>query len=1114
MPDLNIWLDHEGFIRRTAPAPATLAGKTLEPGHRLRDLVPDLPPWETLSQPAAPVQVTLGTVQTALHLQPDGDDWQLSLWARHGGLPDLLDHLAVVQRTLLEARSVDEATDALLTFLHSEVYGAALCLHDPAENVLITRARVHFDEARLRPYHRIPLDAALPPAEAFRLGTELWLDRGECQRRYPELSLSPDTRQLVAFPLRTAERTLGVLVLSLDRTLPRDPNLAARLRVLTSFCAAALDRAQLFDTLRLTEARHRTLLETTHAFVWEVDADFRVQRPLPQWEAFSGQPFGAYRDYGYLASLPPDTRRRYLNVIRDATRRPRHLTFDLQVIGAGGSLMHGQVQAVPIHAPDGRLQAWMGTMVDVTERRQMERRQAIIQQVLQQLGAAVQPLDVLQAVMHVALAATRGQAARLVRLGLPGGTVQTLAQHPPDRPSPSRPAAFPTDPTLLRAALAAGLPSRIAVDGTLHPDQGTRDSVTATGGPRSVLAVPMQSDAGFEVLLLIAGAPDPLSPDARDHLHWVQPYLGRAAQRALLSWTLERREEQGRRILDALEEALVLCDEDGTVQQANGTALRLAGLDRVEDLPSIFDPLWELREPDGRLLGPSEYPASRALATGQAVRDVLIRRETPGGVQWMSMNAVPWQQDDGRRGVIVSVQDVTEPHRLRRQLEEQAQQDELTRLPNRRGFNRAVQALTAHPAGGAVLLLDLDRFKLINDTYGHHIGDALLQVIARRLRAQVSGGVCSRLAGDEFGVVLPGMSAQGARALVSHLLFLLEQPVSVHGVTLYPQVSIGLCVNAAAGWDAAAWFKGADLALHDAKEQGRSRWSEYSDTLAQRHARRVAIEDRLRLALQTRGLSVHYQPIEQCGQPGWLRTEALARWNDTQLGPVAPDEFIPVAEDSGLITSLGEHILRTALQQVHRWSRATREQVQVHVNVSAAQLKTLDFADRVAQILSETGCHPSQLVVELTESEAIGNVQAVIRQLLALQDLGVGIALDDFGTGNSSLSMLEQLPVQSVKIDRSFVRQIDATPRRQSLLSAMLLMGRELGVEVIVEGVETGVERRVLDRLGAQFVQGYHVSRPLSARQLRPGPDGLEARVQIRKHTRKLRAGAAETDPG
>lgn len=1095
-PDLTLRLDPGGVILSTEPAAAQLAGQSLVTGQSFTELFPAARHWIPVDCAAGrlpdrpPRPVTLAETQFIGHLEAQGETLHLRLWEIGPEPVNLPAQLLAAQHALAAATTVDEVSSALLTGLSAAgVARTRLFLPHPLGGAL----NMDVDTAALQnPAPSVAVNADHPVAGAFRTGDAVRLSRPSTLEFPPFLEALPATRELLALPIWDGKQALGVLLLDLTSSaLITDLTCWAGLHLLASSGAVALTRARLFERLRAAGERAHLLLNTTHELVWEADADFQSCGPLAQRQT----PMETFPDDrnapGLLRHLASEMRSRHLKLKGTEQQQACPFSFDLPVTSEDGERVYRQVQAVPVYGPRGNLLSWVGTLADVTARRQMERRQSIIQQVLQQLGSAAEPQELLHAVLHAARAACQGRAAQVVRLAGHDHTVHVLAHQTQDRPGELRDTSFPGDAATLWNALEAGVPTWIAADGTLCPDHFAQRDGAALPAPGSILALPLRTDAGFHVLLLIAGAAAPLCPEVRDHLRWIQPSLGQGAQRALLAWTLQRREEQGRHIINALDEALVLCTEDGTIRQANGPALQLAGLEQVEDLPNIFDPGWHLHDPDGRRLEPSQYPAFTALQTGQAVRDVLVRRHLPGSVQWMSMNAVPWQHDDGRRGVIVSVKDVTEPHLLRQQLELQAQQDELTGLPNRRMFNQAVQALNTRREGGAVLLLDLDRFKLVNDTYGHHIGDALLQVIARRLQHQVQDGLCSRLAGDEFGVVLPGVTAQAARELVSHLLPLLEQPVSLRGVTLHPQVSIGLCATTDPDWEADAWFKGADLALHDAKQQGRSRWSEYTDVLERQHARRVAIEERLRLTLQSGGLTVEYQPIERQGQPGWLDVEALARWEDAELGCVSPTEFIPVAEEAGLMTLLGEQVLRAALTQVHDWSQVTGHPVRVHVNVSGGEMKNPDFARRVSRILRETGCEPAQLITELTESEAVGDVQPVLRQLNALQALGVRIALDDFGTGHSSLSMLEQLPVDSVKIDRSFVQNVDATPRRRSLLSAMLRMGEELGVQVIVEGVETAVERQVLDTLGVQFVQGYQVSRPVPATGLSAGPHGL-----------------------
>ncbi|MFT2720967.1 EAL domain-containing protein [Deinococcus sp. A31D244] len=1003
---------------------------------------------------------------------------------RHAGLSRLPGRLPDLLLRMYAAPDMDSALETVLSTLQEDVYGILMSLHDPQDDTLVLRYRVNFDPATLTPYARVPVTSDLPAAEVFRSGQVMTLTREEC-RRYPGLQLAPLTQRIVMLPLHTATRRVGVMMLSLRHARVLEPGVITYLHLLAQHCAAAAERAQLFSEVRRAEQQYRTLVEASHSLVWETDADFRVHTRLPDWEAFSGQTFAEYRGMGYLQALPPDSRERYLRVCEQARHDRQPLRFELAARTAAGEVVQCLVQAAPILDDDGNVLSWVGTMNDVTAERLLLRRQSITQQVLQQLGSASQPAQTYDVVLRAAMAATDGRSGVLVaRYDNEAAAVVSSAQWP-----------FPElNPQLLTHLNDSEWEWTLQQTGPVW----LREPAPTPPGPHgpqgdqpAVLLIPLRADGSFRAVLALDQRDRDLTPDQLDHLRWIQPHLGQAAQRALLLQTLQRREEQSRAILEAVEEALVLCLPDGTPLQANRTTLESVGLTDLTGLPSLTDPIWALRSMSGELLDVREYPISQAAQTGQTIRNAQATyRLTNGEQRVVIMNAVPWSENGDLRGVIVTTRDITEAHRLRLALEQQAQQDELTGLGNRRAFNQALQQLTQAGQGGGIMLLDIDRFKHVNDTHGHHTGDALLNVTAGRLRTLIPPPqVVTRLAGDEFGVVLTGHTGTQAAALAGALLNALQQPVILNGVHLYPRISLGLSVHEDAGGSVSEWFKEVDLALHEAKRQGRARWCPYTPDLAQRHARLAAIEERLRTALDTRSLQVHYQPVARAGQTCWQRFEALARWHDPQLGSVSPAEFIPVAETSGLISELGRQIMKRALRQAAVWSQQTRQRVTMHVNVSAGQLQAGDLPAQVRAALQETGCVPSQLVVELTESEAVVATPPVIRQLNALRTMGVRIALDDFGTGHSSLSVLEQLPVDSIKIDRSFVRNIDVTQRRQALLGAILKMTAELETELVVEGVETQNEHSVLDRLGVEFMQGYLLCRPHEAARFQVAAD-------------------------
>ncbi|GGS22101.1 bifunctional diguanylate cyclase/phosphodiesterase [Deinococcus knuensis] len=1086
-------VDRDGIIRYAEPDAQQILAVTVSAGGDLRTLMPGWQPWLDAADALLSAQVTdipelllpgQGSVRIE-RLPPPvpssltgtaPDDGESLLWftVGHAGLSRLPARLPDLLLRMYAAPDLDSVLETVFSTLHEDVYGILVSLHDPQDDTLVLRYRVHFDPVTLIPYARVPVTADLPAAEVFRTGQVMTLTREE-SRRYPALQLAPLTQRIVMLPLHTATRRIGVMMLSLLHARVLDPAVITHLQLLAQHCAAAAERAQLFSDVQRAEQRYRTLIESSHSLVWETDADFQVNTRLPNWEAFSGQTFEQYRGMGYLQALPPVSREHYLRMCEQANRDRTPLKFELMARNAAGETVQCLVQTAPILNSDGSVQSWVGTMNDVTEERRLARRQSITQQVLQQLGQTSQPSHTYGVVLRAAMTATEGLGGLLIaRYDDEAAAVVSRARWPAGtQPDLDAPLLSHLDDHRWEQLIQQTGP--VWLSGAPHPAQ-----------PLSlphVLLVPLKGDGRFRAVLALRQTDRDLNPDQLDHLRWIQPHLGQATQRALLLQALQRREEQSRAILEAVDEALVLCLPDGTPLQANRTTLDSVGLTSLAGLPSLTDPVWELRTLTGDLLDVSQYPISLAAQTGQAVRNVQAMFQTTGGEQRaVVMNAVPWSENDDLRGVIVTTRDITESHQLRLALEQQATQDELTGLLNRRGFNQALREVARAAQGGCVMLLDIDRFKHVNDTHGHHTGDALLQVTAERLRALIPAPhVVTRLAGDEFGVVLTGHTDPQARALADALLISLQRPVTVHGIRLYPRISLGLSVHAQGSGSDSEWFKEVDLALHEAKRQGRARWCAYTPDLAQRHARLAAIEDRLRVALNAHALDVHYQPVSHAEQTCWQRFEALARWNDPELGFVSPAEFIPVAEASGLIGDLGRQIMRRALRQAAQWSRQTRQRVTVHVNVSAGQLQGGDLPAQVEAALRDTGCVPSQLVVELTESEAVVATPPVIRQLNALRAAGVRIALDDFGTGHSSLSVLEQLPVDCIKIDRSFVRNIDVTQRRQSLLSAILKMTAELDTELVVEGVETPGERAVLDQLGVQFMQGYLLCRPVAA---------------------------------
>lgn len=454
--------------------------------------------------------------------------------------------------------------------------------------------------------------------------------------------------------------------------------------------------------------------------------------------------------------------------------------------------------------------------------------------------------------------------------------------------------------------------------------------------------------------------------------------------------------------------------------------------------------------------------------------------------EWLTISAV--SDHDGHITHFVGVfADISSLKQAQARLDYQAHHDPLTDLPNRILFEQrllsALQDASAEQNQGALLFLDLDRFKHINDSLGHPVGDQLLQGIAQRLRDQLRDiDTIARLGGDEFIILLPGVKLPDeAERMATKMLTCFSNPFHAESSEFFISASIGVSLYPKDGADVATLVKNADAAMYSSKAKGRNRIEFYTSDLTSQATERMRLGLELHRAAERNELSLHYQP-KQCLRTGQLvGAEALLRWNHPELGAIPPDRFIPLAEDNGMILALGEWVLREACRQMQLWRASYAPFGPLSVNLSGNQLRQPQLASRIASTLAEFGLPADSLQLEITEGFIMTQTEESLLVLHELKALGLQLAIDDFGTGYSSLSYLKRLPLDVLKIDKSFVRGLPDASEDVAITRAILALARSLQMSVIAEGVESEAQRNFLAREGCEQIQGYVVSRPLSA---------------------------------
>ncbi|PYQ28994.1 MAG: hypothetical protein DMF56_11965 [Acidobacteria bacterium] len=563
---------------------------------------------------------------------------------------------------------------------------------------------------------------------------------------------------------------------------------------------------------------------------------------------------------------------------------------------------------------------------------------------------------------------------------------------------------------------------------------------------------------------------------------------GQAITRARAERALEEREKRFRTIVEKSWSGVVLLDANTHFSFTGSSTHHLIGYDEHE---LIGRSIFEFVHPRDVTVARQVFDEILTSPNKEAHGELRFRHKN-GAWVWLEGFGQNLLQEPSVGAIVINYRDVSQRKETEKQLEYRAYYDSLTSLPNRLLFRDRLVNSLAHArrnrVGLAVMYLDVDHFKLVNDGLGHNFGDKLLADIAHRLQGALrASDTISRIGGDEFSILLPEVTnAEAVAGVARKILDSLSNPFSVDGHDLFVTASIGISCFPADGDDVETLLKCADAAMYRAKELGRNQAQLFTASMNERYVRRLALEQHLHHAIERDQLELWYQPIYDRARRRVVSLEALLRWRDPNRGLVQPSEFITLAEETGLIVPIGEWALRTACMQLREWHRQGIATLRMAVNISAVQLQQRGLVDVVRAALAAAGLAPEMLQLEITESTAMQNFELTVSVLEELRAMGVSVAVDDFGTGQSSLIYLKHFPIDVVKIDKEFLREVTSNDTAAAIVSYVINLAHTLQLRVVAEGVETEEQYTFLKHYGCDLIQGYLFSPPLPAADVFP----------------------------